>query len=133
MTQTSQRVRFFVNRVKETSDRETEIELFSHEFTRLQRPSLLNSPIRNINQLHLWRNTISTWDTASQISSYILTLPLCRCTVVDIHGVSVRAALHLHCPKAVFLIILMRERCSNLCCRADACAQGAALFTLYLY
>lgn len=61
------------------------------------------------------------------------TRPLCRCTVVGIHWVSVWAALHPHCPKAVFLIILMRQRSSNLCCRAAAYAQGAVLFTLYLY
>lgn len=58
-----------------------------------------------------------------------LTGLLCCCSRAGIRRASVWAALHPHCPKAVFLIILMRERCSNLHCLYSR----AALFTLYLY
>lgn len=50
----------------------------------------------------------------------ILTGPLCCCSRTGIHRASVWAALHPHCPKAVFLIVLMRERCSDLRCRDAA-------------
>lgn len=50
----------------------------------------------------------------------IPTGPLCCCPRAGIHRASVWAALHPHCPKAVFLIVLMRERCSVLHCRDAA-------------
>lgn len=52
-----------------------------------------------------------------------LTRPLCCCSRAGIHRASVWAALHPHCPKAVFLIILMRQRCSDLRCRDAAYTQ----------
>ena len=36
-------------------------------------------------------------------------------------------------PEGCFPNHINEERCSNLCCRAAASAQGAVLFTLYLY
>lgn len=52
-----------------------------------------------------------------------LTWPLCCCSRAGIRRASVWAALHPHCPKAVFLIILMKERCSDLRCRDAAYTQ----------
>lgn len=49
--------------------------------------------------------------------------PLCCCSRAGIRRPSVWAALHPHCPKAGFLIILMRERCSDLRCRDAAYTQ----------